>query len=250
MGTVIGIFSSKGGVGKTLLATNLAVALGVGHHRKTILLDLNSGNGTADLLLDLNPERSWFDLISVIPELTPQHISLTVTKYRPGLDLMASPPEMITSEVLPKETLSLLLDNIKGEYDLVILDAPSCNDKAVSGALALSDIQLLVLTPDLPSLRSISRLLSALPDKEMLIGLVINQYSPGAAMDPDQIKDHLGQALFGVLPMDPAGVWSNISYGEPCVLCKSSKLGKAIRTLSTQILRLIDQRAAQEAKGD
>ena len=41
MGIVIGIFSSKGGVGKTLLATNLAVAVGVGHHRKTILLDLN-----------------------------------------------------------------------------------------------------------------------------------------------------------------------------------------------------------------
>jgi len=65
MGTVIGIFSAKGGVGKTILATNLAVALGVGHHRKTVLIDLNQGLGTADLLLDLEPENSWQDLIPV-----------------------------------------------------------------------------------------------------------------------------------------------------------------------------------------
>ena len=66
MGTVIGIFSAKGGVGKTLLATNLGVAFGVGLRRKTAIIDLNAGFGTADLLLDLDPERSLSDLLSVI----------------------------------------------------------------------------------------------------------------------------------------------------------------------------------------
>ena len=106
MGTVIGIFSAKGGVGKTILATNLAVACGVGHRRKTALIDLNPGLGTADLLLDLAPENSWGDLIPVIDELSPKHLKLAVTEYRPGVDLLASPPEMAWKGSLTKKNLA------------------------------------------------------------------------------------------------------------------------------------------------
>ena len=241
MGTVIGIFSAKGGVGKTLLATNLAVAFGAGYHRKTILIDLNKGNGTADLLLDLVPDRSWSDLVSVLHELTPRHISLTVTEYRQDVDLLASPPEIFMTEVFKMEELSLLLDAITKEYDLVVLDMPSGNASPVSESFALSDIQLILLTPVVLSLRSTSHFASAQQDKGMLTGLVINQHSPGAAINPDEIKDHLGKPILGVLTIDQAGVWANISYGEPCVLRKYSKLGRSIRQLSARLLRLIDQ---------
>lgn len=250
MGAVIGIFSPKGGVGKTLLATNLAVAIGLGHRRKTILIDLNKGNGTADLLLDLDPDRSWSDLIPVIDELTLKHINFSVTEYRPGLDLLASPPEMALTEFFTMGYLSLLLDTLRSEYDLVILDTSSGNDIMASGSLALSDFRLFLLTPDIPSLRSISRLLATKPEREKKTGLIINQYSHGAPINLDEIKEHLGEPLLGVLPIDPGGVWSNISYGEPCVLRKSSKLGRSIRQLSARLLRIIDQREIQEANDD
>jgi len=250
MGAVIGIFSPKGGVGKTLLATNLAVAIGLGHRRKTILIDLNNGSGTADLLLDLDPDRSWLDLIPVIDELTQEHISLAITEYRPGLDILASPPGMVLSEVFTKDYLSILLDTMRNEYDLVVLDTPSGNDITARESLGLVDIRLLLLTPDIPALRSISRLLTGLPDQEIMTGLVINQHSPGAAINPDEIKSRLGAPIFGVLPMDPDGVWSNISYGEPCVLRKSSKLGRSIRHLSARLLRVGDQMVIQETRDD
>ena len=243
MGSVIGIFSPKGGVGKTLLATNLAAAFGAGHHRKTILLDLNCGNGSADLLLDLDPDRSWIDLVPVRKELTSRHISLAVTEYRPGLDLLAAPPKIFFSKALNMEFLPMLLDKLRHKYDLVVLDTPAGNHMDQQ-ARVLTDIQLLLLTPDMPSLRSISRLLTELNEGKKISGLVINQHSPGAALDPDQIKEHLGQPLFGVLPMDADGVWSNISYGEPCVFRKSSKLGRSIRQLSARLLRMIDQEVA------
>lgn len=245
MGSVIGIFSPKGGVGKTLLATNLAVAIGLGHRRKTILIDLNNGSGTADLLLDIDPDRSWLDLIPVMDELSREHISLAITEYRPGLDILASPSEMLMTEFFTKDYLSILIDTIRNEYDLVVLDTPTGNDIAVAGSLGLVDIRLLVLTPDIPALRSISRLLTELPDKETMTGLVINQHSQGAAINPDEIKSRLGAPLFGVLPMDPDSVWSNISYGEPCVLRKSSKLGRSIRHLSARLLRVLDNKVIE-----
>lgn len=241
MGTVIGVFSAKGGVGKTLLATNLAVACGVGYHKKTILVDLNIGNGTTDLLLDLSPERFWSDLGSVFQELTPQHISLTVTKYRPNLDLLASPPDLGKSEMVNMEDLSLLLNALKKVYDLIILDTPTGIDPPVREGLTLAEIKLMVLTPDAPALRSTSRFLTALPNPQQMNGLIINQYSPGAAITPEEVKDHLGQPVFGVLPIDQPGVWANVSYGEPCVFRKSSKFGMSIRQLSGRLLRFIEQ---------
>ncbi len=240
MGTVIGIFSAKGGVGKTLLATNLGVAFGMGLRRRTAIIDLNSGIGTADLLLDLDPERSLFDLLSVINELTPQHIKLAVTEYRPGVDLLAAPPDMSWKGSLTKKDLSSLLDAVKEEYDLVILDTSSTGPETAA-ALSLADFRLVLLTPDAPSLRATSRFLDMIPEKDKITGLVINQQTPSAAIKPDEIKDHLGIPLFGVFPVDPASVWSNISYGEPCVLGRTSKLGKSIRQLSTRLIKRIDQ---------
>ena len=242
MGTVIGIFSAKGGVGKTLLTTNLGVAFGIGLRQKTAIIDLNNGIGTADLLLDLDPERSLSDLVSVINELTPQHIKLAVTEYHSGVDLLASPPEMNWKGSLTKKNLSLLLNAFRDEYDLVLLDTSSGGGSVTGAALSLADIRLVLLTPDAPCLKVTSRFLDVLPEKEKITGLVINQQTPAAAIKPDEIKDHLGLSLYGVFPIDPAGVWANISYGEPCVLQRSSKLGKSIRQLSARLLKLIDQK--------
>ena len=242
MGTVIGIFSAKGGVGKTILATNLAVAFGIGHRRKTVLIDLNPGTGTADLLLDLEPERSWSDLVSVIDELSAQHINLAVTEYRPGVDLLSSPSEMTWKGSLTKKNISSLLEVFREKYDLILLDTPSGSSGATRAALTLADFRLITLTPDAPCLRTTARFLEALPEKDKYTGLVINQQSAGAAVKPDEISEHLGEPLFGVLPIDPAGVWANISYGEPCVLRKTSKLGKSIRQLAAHLLKLIDQK--------
>jgi len=248
MGTVISIFSPKGGVGTTLLATNLAVAFGLGHHRETILVDLNNGSGSADLLLDLSPDRSWTDLVPVLSELTSQHISLTVTAYRPGVDVLACPSELIRPDALTKENLSFLLGTLRKTYDLIILDMPAGLGGTEGDFLALTDICLLLLTPDLPSLRSVSRLLAVWPSTNGGTGLIINQYSPGAAINPNEIKQHLGEPVWGVLPIDPVGAWTNISYGEPCVLRKSSKLGRSIRQLSTHLLRVMDHMSAQTPK--
>ena len=241
MGAVIGIFSAKGGVGKTLLATNLSAAFALGHRTKTALIDLNPGSGTADLLLDLEPERSWQDLLDVLSELSPQHLARAVTPYQPGLDLLASPPRISWNQALSKSDLAALLDAFRRVYELIVVDAPTGISEIALAALELVDFRLIVLTPDGPALRTTSRYLDSFPEGGPPTGLVLSQHAQGAAITPTEIKDHLGKNLVGVLPIDPRGVWSNISYGEPCVLKKSSKLGAAIRALSSRLLKMINQ---------
>jgi len=242
MAAVIGIFSAKGGVGKSILATNLAVSCGVGHRRKTVLIDLNPGLGTADLLLDLDPENSWGDLMPVIDELSPKHLKLAVTEYRPGVDLLTSPPEMAWKGSLTKKNLISLMDALREEYDLIILDTSPGSSPLSGAALSAADVRFVVLTPDAPSLRATSRYICGISDKEKTTGLLINQHNAGSAISPDEIKDHLGVHVYGVFPIDPTSVWANISYGEPCVLRKSSKLGKTIRQFAIRLLKTIDQK--------
>lgn len=241
MGYVIGVFSAKGGVGKSILATNLGIAFGVGHRRRTTVIDLNPGLGTVDLLLDLEPERTWADLVSVINELSPQHLKLAITEYRPGVDILACPSDLSWDQNLQEEGVSSLLNAFREEYDLIVFDTSPGASPINEAAFSLADIRLVVLTPDAPALRATARYLEAVPENEKITGLVINQQTAGAAVTPDEIKDHLGERLFAVLPMDPSGVWANISYGEPCVLRKSSKSGKSIRQLSVRLLKIIDQ---------
>ena len=239
MGTVIGIFSAKGGVGKTLLATNLAAAFGLCHRIRTALIDLNLGIGTADLLLDLVPERSWEDLLDVIDELTPQHIRLAVTEYEPDLDLLACPNEVRWNSQFSPGGLTSLLDTFRSQYELVLVDVPAGVSDLTRAALEEVDLRLVLLTPDAPALRTTTRYLQSLRSNDSQIGLVINQQAQGAIITPTEIKNHLDMNLMGVLPIDPQGVWANICYGEPCVLRKSSKLGQAIRSLSTNIVKII-----------
>ncbi len=243
MGAIIGIFSAKGGVGKTLLATNLAAAFALGHQIRTALIDLNPGTGTADLLLDLEHERSWEDLRDVINELTTQHLTLAVTGYRPGMDLLASPPQVTWNQPLNKKELTALLEAFRKEYELVLMDVPTGVSDTALAALNLVDLRLILLTPDAPTLRATTRYIESLPAGGPPIGLVINQHSPGAAVTPTEIKNHLNKSLVGVLPIDSQGVWANISYGEPCIFRKSSKLGQAIRNLSARLLKMVNSKS-------
>ncbi|MFL7813549.1 MAG: CpaE family protein [Anaerolineales bacterium] len=243
MGAVIGIFSAKGGVGKTLLATNLAVACSLGHQVRTALIDLSPGTGTADLLLDLEPQRSWADLQNVIRELTSQHLLLAVTPYRPGLDLLASPPEIIWGHPLSRTDLACLLEAFQKEYELVVVDVSSGVTDLELSALELVDQRLVLLTPDAPALQATTRYLKCISEDCTPTSLVINQQTQGAAVLPSEIKNHLGKSLIGVLPIDPQGVWGNVGYGKPCTLCKTSKLGSAIHKLSERLLKMIGLRS-------
>jgi len=246
MSRVIGVFSAKGGVGKSLIASNLGVAFCVGHKLKTIILDLTPGTGTVDLLLDLDPERTWMDLIPVMNELRPKHFQLSTTAFRNGLDILACPSETIFDKKIKKGQLRSLFTALRNEYDLVVIDTHTGLGKLSQTAYEFASLRLVILTPDAPALRSTSRFVRSGFRSDQRMGLVINQHSPGSAIDPQEIQQHLDRKLWGVLPMDPSSAWANVSYGKPCVLRKKSPFGKSLRQLSTRLVKSLGQAAGDE----
>lgn len=118
---------------------------------------------------------------------------------------------------------------------------PSGGSDLEQFALGIVDLRLVLVTPDAPALQATNRYLKWISEIDSPTKLVINQQSQGAAVAPAEIKNHLGNSLVGVLPIDPQGVWANVSYGKPCSLCKTSKLGAAIRRLSERLLKMINR---------
>ncbi|MBC8505621.1 MAG: AAA family ATPase [Anaerolineales bacterium] len=238
MGIVIGVFSAKGGVGKSLVATNLGAVFAAGHHFPTALIDLNAGLGASDLLLDLEPERCWSDLLPVTAELAPQHLNLATTQHDSGLHLLACPEFPDAQANLTRESLAALCTAFRQEYALTLLDVPTGMGVINVAAFHLVDMRLILLTPDAPALRATQRYANSLSKNEKPVGLVLNQYGRGAPVSPKEIESHLGGRLYATLPVDQSAVWANVSYGQPCALKQRRGLGRALRGLSKTVLKV------------
>jgi len=233
----IGVFSAKGGVGKSLIAANLAVAFARWQKLSTVLVDLVPGLGYADLLLDLEPAYNWGELLPVIEELEQQHFDLALTPHASGLKLLAAPKSFQTR--LDPKALQLLLQALHRQFTVVVLDTSTGLQGVNAAAYHLSRLRLMVLTPDAPALRSTQRLLSAIPSDQEKAVLLLNQYTSGTPLSVDDVHEALQHRVVGVLPADPEAVWLNVGYGQPCVLKRRSGLGQALRQLAVRSARLL-----------
>lgn len=243
---VIGVFSAKGGVGKSLIASNLGAVFAERHKIPTVLVDLAAGLGGADLLLDVQPERTWADLLPVMDELMPQHLELAVTPHASGLHLLASPEVPDLHADMQRPTLEALLAALGQEYTLVLLDVPTGLGVLNVAAFHLADIRLVVMTPDAPALRATQRYVGGFAQSEKPVGLVLNQYGRGAPVNPKEIGEHINRPVYAVLPVDSSAVWANISYGKPCALKRRRGLGHALRRLASATLKAAKRNALWE----
>lgn len=234
---VIAVVSAKGGVGKSLIASNLAAAFAGLHRLPAALIDLAPGLGHADLLLDLRPERSLADLLPVLGELTPRHLDLATTEHPTGLRLLAAQPSLDGDGLLAPDSLPALLAAFRSQFVLTVLDCPAGLDELTRAAVLASDLALAVLTLDAPTLRGTGRLLASFPTGRP-IGLVVNQFAAGAPVSLAEVAAHLGQPLLAQLPMDGRAVWANVAYGQPCVLRSGRGLGGALRALAARLVGL------------
>lgn len=232
---MVAVASAKGGVGKSLAATNLAALTAAHFHRRTALVDLDAGNGIDDLLLDLTPEKSWLDLLPVLQEVTGEHLELARTVHTSGLHLFAAPSDYESARGLDPPRLSAFLGVLRENYQFVVLDCPSGLGLPTRSAAGRCDVILCLLTPDAPCLRSTQRMLAHLPESPPL-ELVLSQYEVGGALSPSDIEKTLRRPMLGVLPIDARAVWENVHYGQPCALSRKRGLAGEYRRIARVVL--------------
>jgi pilus assembly protein CpaE len=154
-GRVYSVFSTKGGCGKTTVATNLAYALHGSGARRVCLLDLDLGYGDVATTLQLATRRT-------LAEALAEPAAELSTTIQPGLDAILAPVEPGQAERISAELVATVLDRLVTEYDAVVVDTCARFTGPVLAALDRSDQHILLTTPERPALLNLRRTLDAM----------------------------------------------------------------------------------------
>lgn len=156
-GRVYSVFSTKGGCGRTTVATNLAFALHDGGSRRVCLLDLDLGFGDVASTLQLPTRHTLAAALRTGPRTAKLN-----TPIRPGLDAILAPVVPGDAERITAELVLMVLDRLVTEYDAVVVDLPARFTGPVLAALDRSDQHILITTPERPALLNLRRTLDAM----------------------------------------------------------------------------------------
>jgi pilus assembly protein CpaE len=231
-GRMTAVFSSKGGCGTSFIATNLAASATL----HTVLVDLNLEVGDLPLFLGLKPKHSIADMVARHGRLDSNLISAFVTPYSANLDLVAAPKELDPIDKIEQAHVLEVLERLRECYEYTVLDPRHTFDPITLTALDQSDEIVLVLTLDIPAIRSAQRALQIFdrvgcPRKKVRV--VVNRWSKQADVDLREVEKLFGQPVFGSLPSDYQTVVNSINLGNPLVLSNSrSKIAREIKRLA------------------
>ncbi|MGH9927905.1 MAG: AAA family ATPase [Pyrinomonadaceae bacterium] len=234
-GRVIAVFSSKGGCGTSFIATNLAVAT----NARTALVDLNLQAGDLPLFLGIDPKYSFADMAENRTRLDDALINSFVAPYSSNLSLLAAPKEADSADEIEPEHVFEVLRRLRESFEYVVLDPQHTFDSITLAALDQSDEILLVLTLDIPAIRSTQRALEIFdrlgyPRKK--IRIVVNRWSKQIDLDLRQVEKFLGEPVIGFIPSDYQIAVTSINLGQPLVQSEpNSKIALEIQRIARAV---------------
>lgn len=232
-GRMIAVFSSKGGCGTSFVATNLAAST----NARTALVDLNLQAGDLPLFLGLDPKYSFADMAENRSRLDDSLITSFVTPYSSNLSLLAAPKEADSADEIEPEHVFEVLQRLRESYDYVVLDPQHTFDSITLAALDQADEIMLVLTLDIPAIRSTQRALEIfdrLGYSRNKVRIVVNRWSKQIDLDLRQVEKFLGEPVIGFIPSDYQTAVTSINLGQPLVLSDpTSRIALEIKRITS-----------------
>ncbi|MBE0467302.1 MAG: AAA family ATPase [Candidatus Desulforudis sp.] len=217
---VVAVYSAKGGVGRTVLAGNLAMAA-VSRRSRVALMDLNLSFGGAEVLLDMEPAKTLADLFPVLLELNEQHLLNMAVRHASGVHLLASPVSTAWVDRLGRDEVAALVQACREAFDLTLIDLPADLNPGTLGGVAEADHILFVVTPDVLSVRALQVSLTALGDYglglETRASLLVNRVDKLAEVSVDDIAKLTGLPVFGQVRSDYRRIRTPVNLGMPLV---------------------------------
>ena len=244
-GRIVTLFSPKGGVGRTTLACNLAVALQ--QSGKTVaIVDCSLAFGDVGILLNIQPTKTIIDLLPHVASLDPDHLHELLLHNPLGIDVLLAPisPEM--AELVTADALKRILSKLRECYDYVIVDtAPSFDDNNL-GVLDISDQILAPLTLEMPAIKNMRLFLEVagvLGYSKEKIQLILNRSNSTGGIEPKEIEARLGRPIAAKIISDGKLTTLALNQGTPFVVLKrNSPLSKNVFELAHMLIS--EQKAA------
>jgi pilus assembly protein CpaE len=250
-GKVVSVFGSKGGVGTTTVAVNLAVSLAkTKEPSRVVLLDMNTLFGEIPLFLEMAPKFDWGEITKNIERLDNTFLSNILTQHRTGVKVLPS-PAYLNGHVRPTpEIMTKLLGLMKRMFDFVIIDAGQSTNETALKVLEISDTLLLISILSLPCLANTNKLLKSLTELGYVpqdrIKVVLNRYIKKGEISLKDAEAGIGKDLFFTIPNEYGATMAAINNGKPLIeVAPRSEITKSFLDLATS---LSNPRAEEEKK--
>jgi pilus assembly protein CpaE len=219
LGKLITVFSAKGGTGKTVVSTNLAIVLARKAMRGVCLLDLDLEFGDVAIAMHVAPHRGIVDALDLDMDEAGA-VSKLVMPHSEGLDCVLAPVNPSDSERISAELVQTVIARLRREYDYVVVDSPPQLSEQVLEAFDVADHHVLVTTPEIPSLKNLRLTLDMLD----LLGygrdrrtIVLNRADPKAGLGVADAEAAIDTAITAQLPATPDAT-SSVNKGVPIAM--------------------------------
>jgi pilus assembly protein CpaE len=237
-GSIITVFGVKGGVGKTTLATNLAVSLAQETSASVALVDLDVPFGDVALLLDIQPELDILDALddSALDDM--ERLQKILVRTPQGVHVLSSPLAPDDAGSLDSLRVGRLLSRLASLYQFVLVDTPVGLTELTAAALDVAELGMLVTTPEIAALRrthACLRLLQGLEFPTSKLQLVLNRESSKTRVSSTEAIEALAHPVSWRVANDYAAM-QGAAVGQPVVLSQpKSRLSRDIRVIARQL---------------
>ncbi len=246
MAEIIVVTSGKGGVGKTTSSASIAVGLAK-QGKKVAVIDFDVGLRNLDLIMGCE-RRVVYDFVNVIHGEATLKQALIKDKRFDNLHVLAA-SQTRDKDALNKEGVEKVLNELAAEgFDIILCDSPAGIEKGAFLAMYFADQAIVVVNPEVSSVRDSDRILGLLASKtrraergeRVAEHLLLTRYNPkrvdaGEMMSIADVEEVLGIKAIGVIPESP-DVLSSSNKGEPVILDAESPAGQAYGDAVARIL--------------
>jgi pilus assembly protein CpaE len=251
-GKIINVVASKGGVGNTTIAVNLAVNLADPNRRQSVaLVDMNLLFGEVPLFLDIKPSFHWGEVASNITRLDAMFLMSVLHRHGSGVYVLPAPAELNGTHQLTPDIIEKLLALMKSIFDYTVIDSGRTTDDIALRALELSDTVLVTCILSVPCLTNVNRLTRVLCDLGFAPGenlrLVVNRYLKDTAISLKDAEESVRMKASWTVPNDFRTTMSAINQGKSLSeVGMRSPVAHSIRQIAVD---LSDQEICEEKKG-
>jgi pilus assembly protein CpaE len=221
-GQIVAVFSPKGGVGRTTVAVNLAVAAATELGKKVVIMDGSFQFGDVGVLLNLNPKsKSIADLIPELDAGELDSIDTFLIDHSAGIRVLLAPPSPETAEMITAAGVKKVLETLRRDHDLVVVDCTSYFNDTTLAILDAADVILTMLSLEITSIKNMRLFLEVaeqLGYESGKVRLVLNRADSALGIRVADVEHSIGRKVDETVVSDGRSVVYALNRGVPFFL--------------------------------
>ncbi len=241
-GRIILVFSGKGGIGKSLLAVNLAAALAKDREGRTALVDLDLQFGDLGVLLGLESGRNIYQVVEAFPNVDHDFIEALMPKAPGDFQVLLGPQSPEFADLVTAEHARTILTILQANFEYIVVDTSAHLGEVTLEALERADQIVVIVDLSLPAVKEAKlalRVFQRLGITNDKIKVVLNRADSNSGITSTQVESSLEIKIAANIPTDVKTVLKSVQRAEPFVsLVPNAEISKRVRALALSLLPL------------